>query len=213
MIKLIINADDFGYSKVFNEKILYLLDKGFIKSTTVMVDRITKEQNNQTKELIELHKNKPISVGLHLELDIKKQIRPQVEQQYKKFTSIFGFKPSHIDLHKSGQEEILVEVNKFAEEHDLPVRNMGVKSSAKQTTHRYFYDPKNKKFEMDKAIIFLSNVKDGESCEFVTHPGRYDPNCESSLNKEREEDYKNIIKFQKFLKSHKNIQNISYLQL
>ena len=52
MIKLIINADDFGYSKVFNEKILDLLKKGYIKSTTVMVNWITQEQDKQNQILM-----------------------------------------------------------------------------------------------------------------------------------------------------------------
>ena len=51
MIKLIINADDFGYSKVFNEKILDLLEKDFIKSTTVLVNWITDEQKEQIQRL------------------------------------------------------------------------------------------------------------------------------------------------------------------
>ena len=51
MIKLIINADDFGYSKVFNEKILELLEKGYVKSTTVLVDWITPDQKPQVARL------------------------------------------------------------------------------------------------------------------------------------------------------------------
>jgi predicted glycoside hydrolase/deacetylase ChbG (UPF0249 family) len=53
---LIINSDDFGYSSVFNEKILELLHDGKISSTTVMVKWITDDQKNQLAKLKELWK-------------------------------------------------------------------------------------------------------------------------------------------------------------
>src|SRR3989344_6671871 len=100
MIKLIINADDFGYSPVFNEKILDLLDKDFIKSTTVLINRVSKDQDLQIKRLVSLCKTKKISVGLHTEFDLKLPLRQQIREQYDKFISIFGLQPSHLDIHK-----------------------------------------------------------------------------------------------------------------
>jgi Uncharacterized protein conserved in bacteria len=49
--KLIINADDFGYSRVFNEEILKLMKERQIKSTTVMVYRVNEVQLPQINEL------------------------------------------------------------------------------------------------------------------------------------------------------------------
>ncbi len=43
MKKIIINADDFGYSYIFNKSILDLIKKKLISSTTVMVNYITKK--------------------------------------------------------------------------------------------------------------------------------------------------------------------------
>ena len=51
---LIINADDFGYSEVFNEKILELIEEGFVSSTSVMVDWMDENQKKQIEKLIEL---------------------------------------------------------------------------------------------------------------------------------------------------------------
>jgi len=52
MIKLIINADDFGYSKLFNKMILELIAEKAVTSTSVMIDELDFEQKEQTKKLI-----------------------------------------------------------------------------------------------------------------------------------------------------------------
>ena len=59
---------------------------------------------------------------------------------------------------------------------------------------------------------FIENLKDGESYEILFHPGSYDPNCKSSLNKERELDVKKIEEINPFLKEN-NIKLISYIDL
>lgn len=213
MIKLIINADDFGYSEVFNKKILELLRKGFIKSTTVLVNRVTKEQDNQIKRLKELHKTKRISVGLHLDFVTGKDIAAQIKEQYNKFIFIFDFSPDHLDIHKLiNSKGIIQKVNKFSEKKDLPVRNHGVKTSAKHTTYPAFYPP-DWVMTFNKAVKFLSKVEDGNSCELITHPGEYDSASKSSLNKQRRVDYETIIKLQDFIKSTKKYKNVCYLDL
>ncbi len=213
MIKVIINADDFGYSKIFNEKILELLEKGFLKSTTVLVSRITPEQKNQIDRLTKLHETSKISIGLHTEFDLSKPFRTQIEQQYQSFISIFGFEPIHLDLHKLvHNEEAIKEVNRLAEEKKIPVRNMGVKANTKQTTYRAF-SSKGWVMNLDDCIAFLQSAKEGSSCELITHPGEFDPESKSSLNKQREEDFKVIVKLQEFFKSNKNMKNISYAEL
>ena len=209
MKKLIINADDFGMSKVFNEKILELLENGFIKSTTVMVNRITKEQNDHLKRLIGMYKI--VSIGLHLEFNIEEQIEMKIKDQYQKFISIFKFPPSHFDVHKLiNSKEVIMKVNKAVEEYNLPVRNHGIKARVKQTSYPAFM-PIN--FDINEIIGFFKNMKDNKSYELITHPGEYDQNCNSSLNERRIIEYKNIIKLQDYIKSHKDIRNISYLEL
>ena len=66
MKQLIINADGFGYSYIFNKSILYLIEKDLISSTTVMVNWITKEQDEQVQKLISLKNLHNVSIGLHL---------------------------------------------------------------------------------------------------------------------------------------------------
>lgn len=217
MIKLIINADDFGYSRVFNEKILEFLEKGFINSTTVMVNRIDETQNSQLERLIKLSKSEKISVGLHVEFDTKKFTKPQIieqiEEQYQKFKSIFDFKPSHLDIHKLvASKELIFEINRFAESNSLAVRNHGLKTSAKHTTYPVFHCT-GWVLKLDEIMEFLRTVTDGSSCELICHPGKYDPESKSSLNKEREEDCEIITKLHAVLKNQNSIQNVSYLDL
>jgi predicted glycoside hydrolase/deacetylase ChbG (UPF0249 family) len=219
MIKLIINADDFGQSKIFNEQILDLLEKGFVRSTTVMVNRVTTEQNAQIKRLIQLQHSGRISVGLHVELDAKRNLKSQILEQFDRFNSIFGFPPSHLDLHVSKTQNPATPedvkrmrraVMEFAEEHDLPARNMGMNARVKRTTHQAFMCIN---LSLDEIIEFIKGLKDNESAELITHPGKYDPDSKSSLNADREKDYENVVKLQKFLNENKNIKNISYLDL
>ena len=210
MIKLIINADDFGMSKIFNEKILELLKKKFIKSTSVMINRLTDDQDKQIKKLIKLYDRKKISIGLHLEFDLERPLRTQIQEQYQKFTSIFGFKPTHLDIHKFPTIDMVKSLNNFAEKYNLAVRNMNLKSKTKQTSHIAFLP---KKLDIDEIKSFIQNMKDGYSYELITHPGEYDPNCTSTLNEKRKIEYENIIAIQDFLKNYKNIKIISYLEL
>jgi predicted glycoside hydrolase/deacetylase ChbG (UPF0249 family) len=210
MIKLIITADDFGMSRIFNEKILELLKNGFITSTNLMVKRVTEDQKHQLIRLTKLFNSKKISVGLHCELDEKNKIEPQILKQYHSFYSLMGFYPTHLDIHKEPTLETIKILNNFAEKLNLPVRNMGIKANTKQTINQAFV---TKLYIVNEMVNFLNNMNDEESYELVIHPGEYDPNCKSSLNEEREKDYENIIKIQELINTHKNIKKISYADL
>ena len=59
--KLIVNADDYGLSPLFNKGILALIEKGIVTSTTVMIKR------KYVRPAL-LTKFEKISIGLHLEL-------------------------------------------------------------------------------------------------------------------------------------------------
>ncbi len=209
MIKLIINADDFGMSMIFNEKILELLEKRLIKSTTVMINRVTEEQRTQLNKLVSL-KDK-ISIGLHVELDLEKPMPEQVEEQYNKFIKVFGFKPSHLDVHKMTRNENAVKtINEFAHKHNLPTRNHDIPSDTKQTTDRVLVSVKG---DYEEILNFLKKMNDGHSYEIAMHPGKYDSSSKSSLNKQREAEFDCIVRLQDFLRENKNVKLISYLEL
>lgn len=206
MKSLIINADDFGYSTVFNDAILALAKKGFISSTTVMVNWVTGEQASQVKQLVELTESHNLSVGLHFEFT-----DGELERQFEKFVSIFGFKPSHIDLHKSMHlEAAYPTIVEFCRKHQLPCRNEGVPTDGVVKTHNAVLS--GTAMSLDELKTTIRNFKDGESYEILLHPGMYDPNCKSSLNKDRELDIKKIEGLQALLKEN-NVQLISYRDL
>lgn len=207
---LIINADDFGYSKIFNASILALVKNGFISSTTVMVNRITNEQSSQVNELVELAKFHNISVGLHLEFT-DDNFRFEIEKQYRKFVSMFGFEPSHVDIHKSTHlKKAFPIIMDFCKEKNLPCRNHGVSADGVVKTLNEVLSGTKMSFDELKATV--ENFKDGESYEILFHPGTYDTDCESSLNKERELDVKKIEEINPFLKEN-NIKLISFIDL
>lgn len=214
MIRLIINADDFGYSKIFNEKILDLLEKDFLKSTTVLVNWITKEQKKQIERLNKLREEKDISVGLHIEsvsLERSELNKEIIQKQFDKFKNVFGFNPSHVDVHKFIKST--KEATNFANEKDLPIRNHGQKNiKTKTTSTEAFGFESTWTFNWPEMNEFLNKIEDGNTYELIVHPGEYDPDCESRVNESRKEDYKGVIDLQPILKE-KEIQIISYNDL
>jgi predicted glycoside hydrolase/deacetylase ChbG (UPF0249 family) len=209
MVKyLIINADDFGMSPVFNKVILSLLKKDYLCSTTVMVDRVIEIQKQQFKQLITLSKGKNLSIGLHLEF-LHADYSSQIEFQYKKFREILGFNPSHIDIHKQHELKDSFEiVAKFCKDKNLPHRKMEIiknnySKSPKETFMGSISDFRNIK-------KWVGTLEENVFYEILFHPGRFDPNCSSSLNKDREQDVKHIKNLRPLLKA-KDIKIVSYL--
>lgn len=58
----------------------------------------------------------------------------------------------------------------------------------------------------------IESLEDNESYEILFHPGTYDENCKSSLNKKREEDIEKIKIVNSLLKEN-NIKLISFNDL
>ncbi|MFV9510575.1 chitin disaccharide deacetylase [Tepidibacillus sp. LV47] len=146
-MKLIVNADDFGYSKGVNLGIIEAFKHGIVRSTSMMTNM------PGTEHAISLMKENPdLGVGIHLVLttgkpvaenvpslvndsgyfhslrDLDKYVKIEdVEKEFtyqlEKFLS-FGFKPTHIDSHHHvhTHEAILPIVIKLAEKYQLPVR-------------------------------------------------------------------------------------------
>jgi len=214
MIALIINADDFGYSRAFNDEILKLIKKNIVKSTTVMVRRIDRTQEDQVRELSDLHRGMEIGVGVHFELaGDGGSFDAQMEEQYARFVTIFNFRPSHVDLHKpEGPKANLAAaeaVTRFAERRHVPVRNLGADTKARTTTANLAI----MRLGFDKIKAFLDAMKEGCSYELIAHPGRYDPESKSGFNGEREKDVESLMRVAEYLKTRADVRNVSYLEL
>lgn len=213
LIRIIINADDYGMSKNFNEGIIYCARKKLITSTTVLVNRL------YVNTLICKYK---LSIGLHLEFDYtnnSKVFGEIISKQYRKFLKIFERKPSHIDVHKqySSNPKIFKQILELAKKEKLPIRsdksflNKKIEKANLRTTDKeVIWITYKKTMEIMKN---LKNLKSG-TYELMCHPGYYDPKSSSSLNKKRENDIKFLKSkiFQGWINKN-NIKLINYNQL
>ncbi|MCL6268070.1 ChbG/HpnK family deacetylase [Flagellimonas myxillae] len=210
MAKLIINADDFGLSKKFNQTIIKLLEERKITSTTVMVDRISDYQEVQVQHLKYLMRDSEISVGLHVEFTYDRHLE-QVKNQFEKFSRIFDQTPSHLDIHKEHLHTNYHEVVAgFCKEQQLPFRNHGtVYDGVSTTCKKYFFGTLDSFNPID---AWLRDLEPAQYSELVFHPGTYDPVCPSSLNKERERDIEHIQRIFENMETYQ-INPVSFNQL
>jgi predicted glycoside hydrolase/deacetylase ChbG (UPF0249 family) len=206
---LIINADDFGMSPVFNRIILDLIRDKQISSTSVMVNRTADSQKEQFDELLHLKKNQDISVGLHIEFRTS-EYAAQISSQHNKFQVMFSSDPSHVDIHRSrDHRESFADVAKLCQEINVPFRNRGQTFAGVKATEPAFTGTVDDFIQIQEWIQTLEHKK---YYEILFHPGAYDPNCTSSLNKDRERDLAHIIKLNAILQEN-DIRLISYLDL
>ena len=184
MKKIIINADDFGYSKVFNESIIDLAEKDEITGISVMVNYINSDQKKQV-EKIKKYKEK---LGLHCD-----------------------FEPVFLDMYKySYREEGQKAIKEFSIKNNIFYRNLDGDKNKLTTTHKKITGS-FKTFEEIKELI--SKLDDG-SVTILFHSGKFDKNSKLSFNKDREKDVENIILLNDFIEKNRDIfQKISYLDL
>ena len=147
-MKLIVNADDFGYSKGVNLGIIEAHREGIVTSATMMVNMA-----GFTHAAGLAKENPGLGVGIHLVLDCGSpvsqevpslideqgrfrrgqdhlsaanadQLRRELKAQIETFQAS-GLKLTHIDSHHHvhAHEEVLPIVLQLAEEYELPVRN------------------------------------------------------------------------------------------
>lgn len=149
MVKLIVNADDFGYSKGVNYGIIEAHLKGLVNSTTMMMNMYAVEHGI---ELVK--KNKSLGLGVHLVLTAGKPLLPDLktivdkdgvflknsfwydnpivdveevekewEAQIERFLS-FDLKPTHLDSHHHVHMLPILHpvIVKLSQKYELPVR-------------------------------------------------------------------------------------------
>lgn len=165
MNKLIINSDDFGYSRAINHAIIDTHQKGILTSTTLMTN------TPGFKHAVKLAKENPeLGVGVHLVLTHLEPLRDDVpslidenghfyrpdayraglaiaepEELFKEWDTQIqkvlnaGIQPTHLDSHHHAHtfNEYHEEIIvKLAEKYDLPIRgNLETEQSYKTTTY------------------------------------------------------------------------------
>jgi chitin disaccharide deacetylase len=121
MNKLIINADDFGYSFGVNKGIIEAHLSGIVTSTSVMVKAVAAQEAAGLSQYPEL------SVGLHFMLGDSSSTTAELQKQVQTFKAITGKAPDHIDVHKSLDfpQELEDVLRAYSREHSIPVRKLG----------------------------------------------------------------------------------------
>ncbi len=66
--------------------------------------------------------------------------------------------------------------------------------------------------DFDKIKEWIKTFEDEKYYEILFHPGKFDPNCKSNLNKDREHDIKYIKNLNSIIEKN-NIKVVSYLDL
>lgn len=218
MKKVIINADDFGYSKSIDKGILEAIKSGVVSSTSVMVYG---EAVNDVGDLMGIEN---ISVGLHLHME-KTLSNPQEEfdKQIAMFTRLLGRGPDHIDVHKPRSSNIMEQIipllEQYSAEHNVPARELG---HAKSIKDFFGIDVKNdngidpKRVSVESLLHILENLDEGVS-EIMTHVGYSDDELRamSSYNDIRELELQTLMdkKVTEYFDKNHNLQLINWKEV
>lgn len=181
-MKVILNADDFFMSRIYNRVILEGISAGWITSTSAMM---TRYDDSHAKDL-ELLKSTNASIGLHIEFE-NDQYQDQLVQQLDAFKKVFQQDPSHIDIHKGSQyPESHNLFDEFATENNIPMAMRHTATNAETATTVASISAIDN--SADKLIAWVQTSNSNDIGEVILHPGSYDPDSASSLNYDRAVD-------------------------
>jgi chitin disaccharide deacetylase len=204
MTKLVINADDFGYSKGVNLGIIEAYKHGVVSSATMMVNM---PGAAHAAALALAHPG--LGVGIHLVLDCgypvhsnvpslvdetgqfykmeellekadPRDIEKELHAQIEKFFS-FGLTPTHLDGHHHvhGQEKIFPMVQLLAKEYRLPIRKVSGDANHPSnqflpTTQAFFYEFYGNELTPTSLIDLVKKSTSFDTAEIMCHPAYID---------------------------------------
>jgi len=194
MKELIINADDFGYTRGVNRGIREAHERGPLTSTSLMVNAPA------TAEAVAIARDLPrLSLGIHVNFtneaqrlfDIDDPVACGVElrRQFDQFVAMVGRLPSHMDSHQHVHRDPrrLSGFRALAEEHHIPFRDDAPVVYLGSFYGQWEYgvsSPDKVGFEAIAALI-REKVRDGIT-ELACHPGYVDPEADLVYHSERE---------------------------
>ncbi|MBF2477951.1 carbohydrate deacetylase [Listeria marthii] len=203
-MKLIINADDFGFTRAINYGIIDAHNLGVLTSTTLMVTMPAFEH------AVELSKQTPtLGIGLHLNLTLGKPMTngaslvdetgemikpkfitpdyPYVEEevyqefkaQYQRFVQFMKKKPSHLDSHLFSTDIYQAAINaakRLAEEVGIPLRNHDTNGfeHVEFMWEKPLGIPYGAYENLDYIYDYASSILCYDYVEIMTHPGYLD---------------------------------------
>ncbi|MBC1969571.1 carbohydrate deacetylase [Listeria marthii] len=203
-MKLIINADDFGFTRAINYGIIDAHNLGVLTSTTLMVTMPAFEH------AVELSKQTPtLGIGLHLNLTLGKPMTngaslvdetgemikpkfitpdyPYVEEevyqefkaQYQRFVQFMKKKPSHLDSHLFSTDIYQAAINaakRLTEEVGIPLRNHDTNGfeHVEFMWEKPLEIPYGAYENLDYIYDYASSILCYDYVEIMTHPGYLD---------------------------------------
>lgn len=202
MLKLIINADDFGYSRAVNHGIIDAHIEGVLTSTTCLTNMPGAEHAYQLGK-----QYGSLGIGVHLTLTCGRPIlnghrtlvdadgnfkklhhyegkyhidQDELYQEWKAQIEAFinsGLIPTHLDSHHhiNNREQMLPVFIRLAEEYDLPVRNNFEHESLETgliTTDQFEYNPEILLADTKKILDHYHGAT--ETIEIMCHPAYLD---------------------------------------
>lgn len=177
MRRLIVNADDLGYTTEINRGILEAHERGIVTSASLMVDRPAAEHGAAIARRVPR-----LSVGLHAVLDRVEPERCEAElaRQLDRFEQLVGARPTHLDSHHHIHREpsVAETFGAFAARERLPARDRAVQHEPR------FYGVSA--IGVESLLEILETLPEGDS-ELGCHPG-YADGLRSRYVHEREEE-------------------------
>jgi predicted glycoside hydrolase/deacetylase ChbG (UPF0249 family) len=181
--KLVITADDYGYTRAYDAGIVMAARAGAIDRISVMATR-----DFDPAPLLDLE----AGVGIHLEPD------PGLAVQFREFEERLGRMPAHIDGHRHCHADVrwAADIALVARELGIPVRAISpphraqLRDAGVATTDRLV----GRMFEHHAALpLEIGRWLVGErvlpgTTEWFVHPGFRDPEGGSSFDAGRPED-------------------------
>ena len=129
-VRLLVNADDFGYSRGINRGIVEAHERGIVTSATLVVNGIA------TAEAAALARRLPdLSVGLHVNFTNEAQrlvdfedpvaCRAALHEQFDRCCDLLGRLPTLVDSHQHVHRHprVLPHFKELAGAHGLPLRD------------------------------------------------------------------------------------------
>ena len=186
MKRLIVNADDLGFTAGINRGIVEAHERGIVTSASLMVDRPGAAGG------AELARRTPsLSVGLHAVLDHRGELTVTAEtceeelgRQLARFEELVGSRPTHIDSHHHTHHDPRLHdaFAAFADRHGLPTREHALRHCPD-----YYDEPA---IAVEGLLEILGRLEDGDT-ELGCHPGYVD-GLESRYSAPRERELRTL---------------------
>jgi chitin disaccharide deacetylase len=198
--RLVVNADDFGYSSGINRGIVECHARGVVTSTSLMVT------GHAVPEALELSREHPgLSIGLHwdvfgederdFDLDDTAAVRDELERQLDEFHRLLGKAPTHVDSHRHAHREphLMPLFEEWVEPLGVPLRGDGRVRFIGGFYAQWEWEVTTLEYVSVPFFERLLREEVGEGWnEISCHPGYVTPGLKGVYLGEREEEIRTL---------------------